>query len=314
MDLRRFIIKCFLMAAPVLLLIVLLEWRLAQVPNSHTLKKEYLEAHLLDTEVLVLGSSHALYAVNPSELSNVSVNLSNVSQTPWYDAALLEKYIARLPKLKVVCVSVSYDSFFADLSSTSEYWRDYFYEHFWGLYSPTARPDFLRRNFLFYLYGPGNTPKLLAGKGLLGEMASGVIRPDGWLPGDTTAWRSHISEESGRARVLSQQTEQDSLGAIRQWAALSHLLQLSQKHGVKVILFTTPLCDTFRRHMDERLWANVQQRLFQLCDQGLNCQYWDFSNAERLGLTPIFFFDNDHLNAKGAKVFSQMLDSIIIGL
>lgn len=314
MGLRFFLVRCFLIVAPFGLLCSFIEWRLSKLPNSHTLKKEYLETHLGDAEVLVLGSSQLFYAVNPEQMSRPTVNLANVSQTPWYDAALLEKYIDRLPRLKVVCMHVSYSSFFADLSSNTEYWRDYFYERYWGLYAPSARPDFLRRHFYYYMYGRGQSFKLLTGLGSSGEMTAGAIAPNGWLPGDTTTWRKEISDELARHRVESLHQERDSLSGPVQWQALSRLLQLSQKHGVKVLLVTPPLCATFRRHIDQNDWRDTQRKVMGLCGKTGGCHYVDLSDADRLGLSPKYFFDNDHLNAKGAKVFSQMLDSIIIGL
>lgn len=311
MDLRFLLIRSFVMVAPLGLLCAFVEWRLSQLPNSHTLKKNHIEQHLADSEVLVLGSSQMLYAVNPQWMSHKAVNLANVSQSLWYDAALLEKYISNMPRLKTVCVAVSYHSFFADLSSTTEYWRDYFYERYWGLYSPTARPDFLRRHFYYYMYGRGQSLKLLTGLGSSGEMTAGAIQEGGWLPGDTTTWRELISDESGRQRIVSLHQEQDSLTGPAQWAALEKLLQLSQKHGVKVLLVTPPLCNTFRKHMDAAYWGAAQRKALALCAACSGCRYVDLSNAEQLQLPPQYFFDNDHLNAKGAAVFSKILNSLV---
>ncbi|HEY6161140.1 MAG TPA: hypothetical protein VI112_07950, partial [Bacteroidia bacterium] len=66
---KRFLFKSFLFMTPILCWIGFVEYRLGEVRNSYNQKREFFERNLANTEVLVLGSSQALYGIDPDRFS-----------------------------------------------------------------------------------------------------------------------------------------------------------------------------------------------------------------------------------------------------
>ena len=106
-----------------------------------------------EIETLILGSSQSLNAVNPSFLSKKAYNLANTSQSLYYDIALTEKYLDKMPKLKTVCVGIAYFSFFGEMEDTDEEWRTYYYRYFWDISCPHTEKLDARKYSLIALYG-----------------------------------------------------------------------------------------------------------------------------------------------------------------
>jgi hypothetical protein len=97
---KRFFLKILALGIPFALFLGAYEFRASQVhPNSFSVKKALLERQAQDVEVLVLGSSHAYFDVLPELLGRPAFNLADVSQSLFYDRALLKKYLGRMPSL-----------------------------------------------------------------------------------------------------------------------------------------------------------------------------------------------------------------------
>ena len=97
-DTFIFVSKILLLALPIVLVSAYLEHKLYQIPNSYNLKRTNFEHQLESIQTLILGSSHALNAINPAYLSTPTYNLANVSQSLDYDQLLTLKYLPQLPR------------------------------------------------------------------------------------------------------------------------------------------------------------------------------------------------------------------------
>ncbi len=124
---RKLWLKILLVIGPLVLCLLLFEIGLSRVDNSYTFKKRLLHDQAHSIQVLVLGSSHAYYGINPDYFSLKGFNLANVSQPLRYDYALLERYAPKCPDLKVVIMAISDFSLGFRLADSGEYWRDSFY-------------------------------------------------------------------------------------------------------------------------------------------------------------------------------------------
>ena len=78
---RRSIIKFLIFISPVFLFFGWWEHQLARMPNSYNTKARLIEYAAPDCEVLVLGSSHEYFGINPSFFTQKGFNMANVSQT-----------------------------------------------------------------------------------------------------------------------------------------------------------------------------------------------------------------------------------------
>ncbi|MDX2469055.1 MAG: hypothetical protein QNL04_00605 [SAR324 cluster bacterium] len=111
---KHFIVKTVLFVLPFACLILWVESGLRSATTqkftktkiSYKVKKEYTEENKDSLQLIVLGSSHALYGVNPDLLSLKSVNLAHRIQDPYYDVNVANYYLEKLPKLEKVLISV----------------------------------------------------------------------------------------------------------------------------------------------------------------------------------------------------------------
>ena len=89
---RRFIQKVMLFASPLFLFVVASELIIRRIPNDYSYKNAYLRDNAGDVEVLVLGSSHGFYGVDPVCFSRRGFNASHLSQSLDYDYFIFSKF------------------------------------------------------------------------------------------------------------------------------------------------------------------------------------------------------------------------------
>ena len=126
---RRFLRDVGLLALPIVVLAIVLEWVAEAIPNSYTYKRAYMERHGGEVKTLILGSSNVYDGINPSVLSR-AFNLANSSQTLEDDYRLLERYIDDMDSLQTVIVGLGYHS----LGAMTEDNRRTYYTIYMGLY------------------------------------------------------------------------------------------------------------------------------------------------------------------------------------
>ena len=110
---KKFISKTIFFLLPILVLAVIMEISLRAIPNDYKQKRDYMDSHSDEIEVLVLGSSHSLYGINPKYFSQKTYNMAYVSQSLDLDYKILEKYHNRFKNLKTIIVDISCFSLYA---------------------------------------------------------------------------------------------------------------------------------------------------------------------------------------------------------
>ena len=120
---KRFIVRALCFILPVLAGLTLGEYFLRQVPNDYSFKKEWLDHNSSQVEVLVLGSSHTYYGVNPVYFSKKSFNAAYVSQSIPYDYFIFTKYVNQMKNLSYVILPISYFSLWGSLENDGEAYR-----------------------------------------------------------------------------------------------------------------------------------------------------------------------------------------------
>jgi hypothetical protein len=99
---RSFLIRLAVFLIPLISLVFLYELFLTSITTSFTVKRDLVEQNLDSTELVAIGTSKIFAGINPSNLDYFAINLANNSQSSYYDIKILEKYIDKLPKLKVM--------------------------------------------------------------------------------------------------------------------------------------------------------------------------------------------------------------------
>jgi len=129
---KRLLQKLFVFLLPFLLIYPILEYRLSQLPSSYAQRKKDFESQLTDIEILSTGSSLG-NAINPIYFNQQGFNLNNDAQDLYYDVQLVEKYLDKLPKLKIIIMPISYFSMGYRIGNSLSASRQPFYTLIWGI-------------------------------------------------------------------------------------------------------------------------------------------------------------------------------------
>ena len=97
------------------------------VESTFRWKRTTMERHHADCDVLVLGSSHALYGIRPDYLTPHALNMALASQDTHYDWETLKKWGPELPRLKMVVQVLGPEMLLFELDNSCEEWRSDFY-------------------------------------------------------------------------------------------------------------------------------------------------------------------------------------------
>ena len=116
---KKFVITLLIFSLPVLIVFSTIEIYLRTIQFPEKIKKQYLENHKNDISILAIGSSHYERGINPAFLKNETLNLGNSSQRIAEGFELLKGIYPEIPSLKLLIVEVSYDWLERDKTLTS---------------------------------------------------------------------------------------------------------------------------------------------------------------------------------------------------
>ncbi|TYA58297.1 hypothetical protein [Formosa maritima] len=291
------------------LLPILLVWMLAEVfyrtvPNNYTYKHEQI-SKMEGLEVLVLGDSHTFYGVNPEWLSLKAYNLSNVSQTIYFDKLLLEKHINQLPRLKYLIVAVDYTTLSQADNTQEDIWRKYFYKAQMDLDVP-----------LIYWYDPKSYSLAITRKfdktwNTFKEYRNNktLISCDsnGW--GNTYLSTVDAVEMSRLAKVVAKKHEDESMDFSLNSNRVQQMIDLCNEKGIEVLIVNMPSVAEYVSLLNSNKWQKIDSVCNQIEINNKNVTRINLLNNKQFELND--FQDADHLNAEGAKKCSLIIDQIL---
>jgi hypothetical protein len=292
---------------PLAVLVLWMEAGLAGIPNSYSFKKKNLEKKLPDIELLIVGSSHAYFDIDPAWFRGNAYNMANASQSLYYDAKIIEKYLPEMKRLKKVLFAVTYFSFGFHLADSREDWRCFYYERYYGIppgeKGGTGFLD-LRKYSLTALYGGKESFKYML-KGFKVNLAEHV-QPNGWYA--STIPMGPINAEAGRKRVLSYNADMQMENYDRNYQRLDELFRLLRQKGIEPVIITPPVYRTCRDNLDPARVRKMEELIHSLCSR-YKAHYFNYLADNRFILAD--FSDNDHLNPQGAEKFTRILNEEI---
>jgi hypothetical protein len=306
-EMTKFFRKILILLIPVLLILALFEYKLGKIPNLYNTKRRSLENQLDSINVLVLGNSQPLLGVNPEYFSLKGFNLSNMSQSIFYDKELCLKYIDRMKNLKCVIINISYISLWYQLHDDLEEWRDYFYRQFWDIRYPGLKWYDSKSYSLLMLYTPQEAVKYATH--LFREDFSENLNRNGWLGYDTLQYNTFISDSAGKARVKFHDGLLWPSRYAEIYSSLETLVDECRKHKAEVVFITTPVLPTYYNHTNPEIEMKNASAIKELCNK-YGCTYFDYYRDNRFTVKD--FYDNDHLNFVGAAKFSRIIDADIV--
>jgi len=303
---KIFLKKIAIFLLPFLFLYPLLEIKLSQIPNYYIQKKEYLESQLSKIEILSTGSSHG-NSINPQFLSRKGFNLFNDAEDIYYDVRLVEKYLDKMPNLKLIIVPISYFSLEYRIDRSPSAWRAPFYKFIYDI-PPQELTSLL--NFGYFSYTAAYGWRDVVGYIENGFVSNSTQKLDsnGWREiGDTVIINSPEEERSGWQSVSLNESLMDTGAIAKNMEMLSKLIETCQKRLIKVILITTPVYHYYYEHIDPIKYERMQANLDQLVKK-YRVPYYNFLKDPRFVTTD--FYNRDHLNDQGVEKFSKILDAI----
>lgn len=282
---------------------VVLELLLLTRPNIYSYKREYVERHLDDISVLLMGNSHIEEALVPELLGDSVFNFA-ISGKEWNcDAELAQRYLPKMNHLRIVVLPFSYEYF-----------------EFGRTRDRGSTPQAKKRT---------NTFRCMQTKYL-------GIRQYGWR-----YWSEILnsSENYMNRLFFGQRTRDfcDSLGFVKlgvqgrspywQWQRLPQIVdsnmpqdekafkefvrghdtiaKLCCEQGAKLILVSAPVYQTYQYLISDVVLHEMKRVADSLNTLYHNVEYYNFFFAE--GFDDEDFYDSGHLTETGAIKFSKML-------
>jgi len=296
-----FIKRIFIFLLPVIAFSVVIEVFLRHIPNDYTYKNEYLNSYSDKIELLILGSSHAYYDINPDYITSLnSFNAGYVSQFIDIDYKILDKYRDNWSNLKYIIVPIDYFTLFINLSDAEESWRKKDYNIYYGfklsnklsdnteLFSVDLRSN-IKRLFEYYIKHDSFITCTELGYGI------GYREPaDLMVSGKEAAMRHTVNDYSVLKKNLK---------------IINCILDFASEKNVKVIFLTLPAYKSYISELDETQLDLTMSTMKKITEENAICFYFNF--LQDIRFTPDDYRDADHLNFNGARKFSLILDEIL---
>jgi hypothetical protein len=304
---KKFFVKSLYLVLPISIFLIFMEYNLGKVLNYYNYKRTCLEQQLDSIEVLVVGSSQPTYGVNPDYFCKKGFNLSNVSQSLFYDTRLTMKYLDRMPKLKYVIINISYFTFGSQLYDGIEAWRDYYYSQFWNIDYPELEQLEVKRYSKIFLYTPATSFSYLM-KGFDVNLI-GNLKRNGFYSVDIITNNQSINNSIGYDRVKLHDAHYHESRFKDNVKDLEMLVQNLKKRGIIPVIVTPPVLPTYSKFVNAGRVEKNTKAIENVCLK-YECRYFNYFTDRNF--VPKDFADNDHLNCLGAAKFSKMINQDIL--
>lgn len=305
---KKFLIRLLAIALCCVFALFLVELYLLRIPNRYSYKREYIENHINDIRVLVLGNSFMEDGIVPQELGDHSFNAAISGREPVYDFELGKRYIPQMTHLEAVVMPLDYRAFA------------------FGRERVNPR-DFKKHG------GSESTFKCMNYKYLQ------VHVDPFWY------WSEILNSELNyKSRIwmpYAQQIESDTLGSVRLQDANKNpkwehwdlprlydtsvpknqqefdafregyraLAKVAHDRGCRLILLSTPKYKTYQADVNPEVKEEMRQFVADLRKDYPDVEYYDFELDT--SFLPEDFHDAGHMSEAGAVKFSRMLRKII---
>jgi hypothetical protein len=304
---RKLLFQLVVFVMPILLALLFVEYKLANMENSYSYKRKNLENKLDSIEVLVLGDSHTYFGVDPEGFDDYTFNLANVSQSLDVDSQLINMYVLRMPQLKYVFINVSYTSLCYRLQNVEDRWRTYFYEQYFGFNFKDTLSSLNPKHYSkIALYSPRVALYYLL-KGFENGTSRKINQKGFYRTGDVCD-STGIDIKTGKFKAQEHTRLCDKGSGFKNIHTLEYMLRVFKSRNIKPIIITTPTYLTYYRNIDKDLWLKAQNDI-EAVGKKYDVKYLNLLEDKRFDICD--FVDNDHLNVKGAKKYSRILNALI---
>jgi len=278
---------------------------LRQVPNNYTQKQQSIEKQKNQIEVLLFGDSHCLYGLNPQYFTRPTFNLSNVSQTVYFDQLLFNHYINRLPKLKQVVFCIEYTNLSQQDNTGEDDWRKFFYARFMHLKVPSIKP-FDPRNHLIVL-----TQKPYKIRDLLKR----YVKTKSILDCDANGWgNNYLKEKRTPPQKVAQQRaliQEDGLTDFSlNVQRLQSMIDICRQKKIQVVIVSMPQTRIYEHYLNPKKLDKIIRTCASFEQKNPGVAYYLNLFADKR-FNDEDFYDADHLNDQGAVKSSEIVNNFL---
>jgi hypothetical protein len=253
----------------------------------------------INNKTLILGDSHTETSINDSIFNN-SINMSQSAETYLYSYIKLNKVLKHNDKLKKVILSFSkhniskgIEKWYTENENISFKLPNYYYlmslEEIKDLF--ISNPTEFVKSYFKILYKKGkDVPKLKRKTMTLPNFEIGYFRE---LKGNNI-----LIDSINNTKIINNEIFKPSTIQVKY---LKKIIKKCKESNIELILINTPVYKPFAHKNSVFINDFIKTEL-------QNVRYLNY--YELYGDKGLYFYDKDHLNLKGATLFSQKIDSI----
>lgn len=248
-------------------------------------------------KIISLGSSHGLYGIKfPNDIGAYKLDL--VSQNLYYDSKILEKYSLNLEKKAKVIIPISVFSFYGDKDCKNNNERYYNFLDYKDIYKGDVKKEFLVKNF--YIFSNGR-----ALFSTLKFMVKSIIKRE--VKPNEKQWPTRVLTLEEKIKEAETTTKRHLGKDIIYLEYIKNILETCKDNNLIPILITTPQSYLYNERItdekyEERIYSHIEN-----LKKEYNFNYLDYSHDKRFEKNLELFYDDDHLNEKGAEYFTNIL-------
>ncbi len=297
---KKFIKKIFLFLVPMILIALLMEFLLRNIPNDYKYKKDYLINNSNRINKLFLGSSHTYYGINPSVISGNSFNASHVSQSIDLDLQIIKKYRNNWKGLEYIIIPIDYFTLFFRLSNSVESWRLKNYNLYY---------DFQLSNKL-----SDNTELISNNLNLnISKIISFYLQNEKFITCSELGYANKFKENKDLVKsgieAGIRHTVEDFSNLDESINILNEMISFAKKNDIEIIFYTSPAYYTYVSNLNVNQLELTIKTITKIAD---NNDIAYFNLLEDSSFNSSDYRDADHLNQKGAKKLSLKIDDMIL--
>jgi hypothetical protein len=244
--------------------------------------------------------------------------MAMVNQPLYHDYKIVEKVIDSLKNLKAVIICIDYHTLYFSDQGLRNNWIYYDYDidtnvefiskysRFWNGYTPKVSFSMVKHDLKRRLYSYKNKIPTLNYHVEEGVVITDTIR-NGWLGYTGSNSKKFLPKVAlDRANTFNKLVN-DEVEKGNNLKLLINFLELLDKRGIKSFVITMPSSSVFNTNIKE----DVRKKDLLLINEVIkkyNANYYDFFHSIE---KEEFYYDSDHLNKKGAHLFSSILNDSI---
>lgn len=251
-----------------------------------------------------LGSSHGFYGIKYKD--DTGINLAKDSQDVYYDLQLLKKYSPKLKDNSIIIIPISIFTFYS--IGSNEINKNYIQILKLEDIKNIKLTEYTMGKYFSIIYPPQRvleTIKFIKSNGFSKKIYY-TQRKD--------LDRDKLEEESKETVIRHMKSEKDKEGKLIKKAEkeIYNLIDYIEKNNWTPIFITTPFSYLYNQGIENIDSNAYKERIYDNIDMirkkyNKDFIYLDYSHDKRFENKLEYFFDDDHLNKKGAEYFTEIL-------